>query len=512
VDYHYEPSKNPQAEAAFREGLRLREVGRDWRPFFVKAAELDPGFGAPRVRLAYQSAGSFVASGRQQFREAMLLRHSLSPLDRALLDDIEPIFQRQPADYAESLARTRRTMGAYPRSIDALAVLYTDLLTLGQDEEAIGWQKRAIEHYPGDGTLLRVLAWLQAGLGRFAEADATVDKCLQRQPAATSCLFVRVVLDSRRGECARVEASARRMLTIGPEYEAGRNLASALAAQGRPLTSVEEALRDRGPPVFTLPGRSGAYDRVLLAVLRGDFAAAAGEVGRLTPATELLREEVAHALLAGLEVEVQAESGNLDRARQVAEAFLARREGWQPDQLGNTWALSRDPTAPMVRALRAAGALTAAQARDLLDARRDYWSTRMPAGSRDHLWVDLYARAAGDREGGELAVHRLGKAPIPPFHPLEPLDARVGVALALAGQGDRAMPHLERASRACDVLIHPFEHVRAELMLGQVREQKGDRAGACSAYAGVIERWGRAIPASVTARTAQARATALGCR
>jgi serine/threonine-protein kinase len=65
--------------------------------------------------------------------------------------------------------------------------------------------------------------------------------------------------------------------------------------------------------------------------------------------------------------------------------------------------------------------------------------------------------------------------------------------------------------KVCRALEFPVEHTQAHAWLGQAREAKGDKAGACAAYQGVLERWGRAKPRSVTAEMATKRAKLLGC-
>ena len=49
------------------------------------------------------------------------------------------------------------------------------------------------------------------------------------------------------------------------------------------------------------------------------------------------------------------------------------------------------------------------------------------------------------------------------------------------------------------------------LSIGLALEQKGDKEGACAAYASVLDRLGNAKPRSVTAEKAKAHAKALGC-
>jgi serine/threonine-protein kinase len=115
-------------------------------------------------------------------------------------------------------------------------------------------------------------------------------------------------------------------------------------------------------------------------------------------------------------------------------------------------------------------------------------------------------------------VARAAIAALPSFAP-DPrggieLDAErvsVGRAYLLAGRVDEAVSWLERATRACNLVRFPVAATRARLWLGEAREAKGDRAGACADYAAVVRRWGGAKPRSVTAEEASRRAAALGC-
>src|SRR5205823_6022746 len=91
-----------------------------------------------------------------------------------------------------------------------------------------------------------------------------------------------------------------------------------------------------------------------------------------------------------------------------------------------------------------------------------------------------------------------------------PAQAHLGHALALAGR-EGGVAELETATRHCAALWEPFVHTRAHAWLGEALKAKGDRAGACAAYAVVLARWGSAKPPSVTAQKARSRAAALGC-
>jgi eukaryotic-like serine/threonine-protein kinase len=90
-------------------------------------------------------------------------------------------------------------------------------------------------------------------------------------------------------------------------------------------------------------------------------------------------------------------------------------------------------------------------------------------------------------------------------------ETAVGVTFLLGDRLDDAVRWLTDATGTCRALEFPFEHTRAFAWLGQALEQKGDKAGACTAYRVVDERWGQARPRSVTAERAREREKALGC-
>jgi len=86
-----------------------------------------------------------------------------------------------------------------------------------------------------------------------------------------------------------------------------------------------------------------------------------------------------------------------------------------------------------------------------------------------------------------------------------------GKLYALAGRASEALPLLRHTVKSCYALMAPLVLTRASYYLGQALEASGDREGACSAYAGVLARWGNAKPASVTAARARERSRELRC-
>jgi serine/threonine-protein kinase len=129
------------------------------------------------------------------------------------------------------------------------------------------------------------------------------------------------------------------------------------------------------------------------------------------------------------------------------------------------------------------------------------------------LWLGAYAWPASTPAEAKAALEA-----VPRFEPLPATwdditgeEFFVGNVYQLAGHTDEALPHLVRATHACDLLVNTFEHLHASFLLGQALESKHDIPGACKAYGVVLSHWGNAKPRSRTADAARARVKALSC-
>lgn len=116
-----------------------------------------------------------------------------------------------------------------------------------------------------------------------------------------------------------------------------------------------------------------------------------------------------------------------------------------------------------------------------------------------------------DADAAALVMKVLDGVPMPPAALFTAGLQPLGNALALAGRTDDAALWLEKASRACHVLGFPLKSTWAHFELGELREKRGDKAGACASYRVVLGRWGSAKPTSTTAERARARMRALAC-
>jgi serine/threonine-protein kinase len=305
------------------------------------------------------------------------------------------------------------------------------------------------------------------------------------------------------------------MLAVEPTFAEGTSfVASALFAQGSPLTAIREILRKRRD---LLPEADRATaerdDGQALAVLSGDFLraetlarAAYDAIRESTVATD-------HGHATRILVSILREMGKTHEASLIGAEFLAGRDAWEPNARLDDWALSDDPTPLALLARMEDGAVS----RTIFERDRartiDRWTARIEEHLHAFIWIDGYAIPSETPELAKEAIDALPTyLPLPPYTPLTLASFDIGRTSLLGGRVDDALPWLEKAAKNCFPLDHPIENTRAHFFLGQAREAKGDKDGACAAYGVVRERWGSAKPRSVTAEKALTRVKALGCK
>jgi serine/threonine-protein kinase len=507
-------SRNAAAIAAYRAGLQEARDGVFLPGSFRRAIELDPELGEAHLQLAVQGIYQVDEPARAHFREALARRASLSARDRALLETIEPLLARDPSDWVEASRRAARATERFPRDAE-LWVVRSHIAHATSDEEAHEHASHAVALDPAYGDALANDAEALAYMGRMGEARQKLDACIEITGSAySSCAFLQFELDAQGGDCAVMEARARRTMAGGgqlaPVHE---SLARALAARGAPADAVREALRAE---VRAMEGpaqrRTDLAGSVRQALLGGDFASAERDARALLALVEPAPRADRHGIPSHWLALALEESGRVEEAARVALTFLDRRDGWDLDPRADDYAMSRDRTVQLLAIARAGGQLDAAEAVARRDAWLRQWTTRMLPGYRRFLWMYAFPPLAGDAaEAREALAAEAAYGSFPPFRPRTLAGAHVGHALLLAGRTDEAITRLEEATRSCRALDHPVLHTRAHDWLGLAREARGDLAGACAAYAVVIARWGHADPRSVTADHARARMSALGC-
>ncbi len=457
---------------------------------------------------------------REHLRKAQALLGTLSERDRALVEAIDPVVQRQPSDWAASRNRLTALLERYPGDAQLWHLLGLVNGNYDDFEAAVKDMDRALVIDPGFAAADSFRAIMLAYLGRFAEARAGIDRCLARNPRSMACLAVLASLQNEAGACDGVEAVARQMIASSDQAShAYFTLANALAARGRPAATVREALRQVDVGEEPLPAvvrqeqqRMRARDDASVAVLQGDFEGAEREARAYAALVASSTRQAAHGGVASVLASILEETGRSAEAGQVALDFLDRRDAWEPEPSAEDIALAVDATPRLLRIALRGGRLGRAEVEARRAAWLAAWKDRVTPAARSYLWMYAYARVAETPEDARAALDVLPSyGPLPPFRADTLVDVDVGRTYLLAGRAADAIPWLEHASHTCMVLWFPFEYVRAHLLLGQAREAQGDKAGACAAYELVVDRWGQAKPPSVTAAQAKERADALGC-
>jgi serine/threonine-protein kinase len=442
----------------------------------------------------------------------MQLRSGMSARDQALVDALEPYVMRQPSDYAEFERRIVAAAARFPRDAE-LAYLVARAKTqraplaeqIAQLEEVIALDARF--------NLARVaLAELQLYQGELDAAAKTIDACLRDVPSAAQCAVLRGDMHQHLGDCAAVEADARQLVALDPSAAGGyQMLASALYGVGR-AQAARTALQQSWQRPDVLRGDAEFEDRIALQTLDGDFVSARANADALAARSATQRERGVHARVARLRIWLLEEIGDTGEAARLAREYLDHKDGWLADPRREDFAVARDPTPAMVRVALRGKTITRAEAEREREAWLRGWNATVLSGWRSFVWMYGFAEQAVTKEDAAAAVAALpGYEPLAPFRPLSLVGAEVGRVLLGAGRVDEARRWLEAAARSCRAVDFPILHTRAHLWLGEANERAGDKSGACAAYAVVLQRWGKAVPRSVSAEAARARRAALRC-
>jgi serine/threonine-protein kinase len=254
-------------------------------------------------------------------------------------------------------------------------------------------------------------------------------------------------------------------------------------------------------------------DRALLALTAGDFSEAEQRLGEAELALAAEAGAQAHASTLALLARTAEETGKPERARAVAEAYLARKDAWAPSHRVDNVSIFLDPIPEMLAIEARTGGLSPARLEEQRRSWLEAWRAKTSAAYVGDLWIAAWAAPASTREQGLAAVEALAAfGGVPPFVPNMPTGSLAGHAFLLASRLDDALPALRLGATTCTVLFDPFGNTRGWLDLGSALEARGDRAGACDAYRVVVDRWGHAKPRSTTAERARARKAALGCQ
>jgi serine/threonine-protein kinase len=510
-------SGNPAALAFYVAGVQAQhDANRDFaRSRLADAVAADPSMGPAHLRYALSAFFPSPLTPRKHFLQATQLRASMSRYDQALLDGVEPIFDRDPPDFAEADRKLVEAAGRLPEDAELYAWLAWIRFQEGKLAEVSQAVEAALKLDPGYAAVYEFEAQAAQVLGDTAMVLRDVDACLKVAPQATACVQRRMSTNAAADRCVEYEKDARHIIAIDPDTPDGYTpLAEASFVLGRPIDSVWEALAQS----WKRQSRDDAAwqeqnDRFTLTSLLGDAAGQDAAAHGMQAQAAGRSEYYYHMVPAWGLVHVLTEAGELAKAGAVADDFLRHRDAWTTDPGIDFWSIALDQTAFMLKAMMRAGKLAPADFEARRRAWLDDWKKRVTPSVARYLWIYGYAIVTDTAEEAAQALTVLPEAsPLPEFRPSLLADADVGHVMLLGGRLDEAERLLRRAAGDCNAFENQFEWVQASLWLGQALEQKGDTAGACAAYGDVVRRWGPFGKRSTTAGLARKRLAGLGCR
>jgi len=501
------PSSNvAEARAEYVAGLQALHDGSVIPAVrhFAHATEIDPAMAAAHLRLATHGRNVSDGNAAAHFAKAREMRAVLTPRDQALLGTLEPVFLASPPDERELTRRITETAARWPNDCEL------SYLAITRDEDPARMESRLLglaSLDPGFALVLWRAANIPLAAGNYAHALELLDRCVGIAADSTSCLSVRALIYEETGRCTDMEKDARLLERVAPTARAHDLVARVLLANGAPAEAVRQALERKWSEVRG--AERDAYqhdDESHLAILAGDFVTAERIARESLAAVARSADEDDQKNVYMPLVALDEEMGKTKEAAVLAARYLDARASWQS---AGAWS----PLPQMLEAAEHGGLRTPREREQAMAGWLELWKNEDLA-TQPQSWILGYAIPATSPPDGEAAL-RLAPRPLPRAHANqfhhEGLGA-VGKALLLGGRPAEAVPELRAATASCSALQAPLEHTRAYLFLGEALERTGDTPGACRAYGAVLQRWGAAVPRSVTADAARARRKALACR
>jgi serine/threonine-protein kinase len=510
------PNTTSAAAADFAAALRIFRDGNTPSAMarLAHALELEPKLGEAYVQRALMMASDGPVGARPDYLHAVELTDTLGARDVAIVKALGPCVLTEPTDFHACTAALLPLQAEYAHDAEIAFFVASIESMAGDVEVSTRLFREALRLDPKFG-----FAWARVGqdeayLGHYDEARRSFAECLAVVPTSTFCRMNRLWVSDQEGDVDACETDARALtVTASQEVAYLEVFPQAVAAQGRPREAVEDALKPALAKWAEVKHYRGEQVVASLDVLDGKLDVARAELEGLQERFAAYRDPWRWLYLTRSLFTVFEEVGDADAARRLAENLTARLSVLPTNTGAEDWAIAQDPVPMLYEARFRAHAISRAER----DAKRDAWirawRERTTSDYFGYLWIQAYATYVTNADEAAAAMRALEGlgGTIPPYRPQTATSFDIGRTLLLAGQVDRAMPYLKRATRACLPLDFPFPFVRSQLWLGEGLARSGDTAGACEALRAVTARWGAAKPRSVTAAAARARAKELSC-
>src|SRR5215831_2592327 len=159
-------------------------------PYYQSALELDPNFA-----LAYRGLEVSYVNLGQTTRALYNMKKAFDLRERVSEHERYAITARYYSDFTGELEKANRTYGlfaqSYPRDFLATLNLADNYMRLGQWQKALGSQEESLKKEPNSAASNSNLAWIQLALDRPDDARTTLEQALSRH---IDSVFLRLAL------------------------------------------------------------------------------------------------------------------------------------------------------------------------------------------------------------------------------------------------------------------------------------------------------------------------------
>ena len=493
-----------RALEVFNGGIQLWLDMSHWdaQDRFAEAAKIDPAFS--RAHLYFVFILPWVnETTRLHYQAAVEHRAALSEPDRAILDALGPSMQESP-DISET---ERRLTSLFDATHDVLlaSAIVERRIYLERERDALDVISSANTQANSPAFDAYTRGAVAMAESRTVDAIEAFHNCLEQSPSSSSCLRYTAALEANDGACVQAEETSRRWIAAWPNSaDAYKWLAAAIYGRTHSVASARATLERRWALTEDDEREiTRAEDMTSLSLLDGDIGSARHNLDEWETLASRSSDARSRALPAEIRLELEYELSPVERVRTLTKRYMEQSTSWSSSSLAEF-------RSTIDRSLLLIGATTEA---DVVRDRNEWLAAAGPNyGSDARRWLNFFADVAvTPRLAVDAVEHLPSERPFfNTFRLNRYCEVFIGETFFVAGDSSRALPHLERAARACAVEAALYS-VRANYLLGQALESLGRTAEACRAYQRVLTQWS-SVKDSRIARDTTSRSVRLRCQ